>query len=589
MSKKPNRNKNKHREKAIDFLNIMIVIGAIIIVLSTGISAYISTKPSTSNMTFNDFYDHIESGDVDAVNIIESANYMIVKLNNGESYTVTNPDYDEFKKELLESGVELSISRLSLAEAILSSAMSLPLTLLMFLVFAFIAKSVLLKSSSSSYGISKPDKTVTFKDIAGMSEAKEEVRFAVTQLTNSNKLKSLGAHPCRGILLEGPPGTGKTLLARAIANEANVPFISANGSDFIEIFAGLGAAKIRNLWALAMQNAPCILFIDEIDTLGRQRSSGGDGASLESNQTLNQLLGCMDGLVRSNGILVIGATNRASDLDPALMRPGRFDKKIYIGPPKTKKDRDEIVSLHLKNKKVSEDIKLDQISKLMFGLSGAEIEQVLNEAVLISLQSNRDGVINLSDIDNAVMKLRTAGIAIPQSSKDDILISSVHEAGHAVMSALLGRKSSKISIRSYSSGVGGLTVRDTDDIENIKILTRNELINDVKVLLAGRAAEKLILGSSSAGCSNDIEKATKLVYDMLYCFAMDDDNLANPNALNNDIKLDDANKLNKVNNQLIQINKEVERALSNEITEVNRLAKQLTTDEDIFDYYYKNS
>jgi cell division protease FtsH len=274
------------------------------------------------------------------------------------------------------------------------------------------------------------------------------------------------------------------------------------------------------------------------------------------------------------------------DLDPALLRPGRFDKRLYIGAPKTKKDRDEIVALYLKNKKLAEDVSIDTASKLLFGCSGAEIEQVLNEAVLISLQQSRDGIINLNDIDTAVMKLKASGVKVSHTSKEDIRICAIHEAGHAVMNSLLGRKVSKVSITPYNSGVGGMTVRDTDDIEDQKMLTHTELINDIKVLLAGRAAEEIILGDTSAGCSNDIERATLLAYKVIYNYAMDSDFLINPDVLKNEsLAIIDSNTaINKVNQLVKKYNSEVINVLTSHKEDIKKLADRLEIEENIFDY-----
>lgn len=575
----------KYRKRIIKWQSLAIGVGIFCVILSTILAAYNQSTAPETNLTYTEFMSKVDNGEIASASIIESQNFFTATDTDGNEYTIPNPDYDEFRKDLMTSGVDLEISKVSVFEAVSSAISSMPMLILLFIIIWYVLKTMG-GQTTTLYKLYKAEDVITFADVAGMSEAKAEVQFAVSQIKNAKKLKELGTKPCKGILLEGPPGTGKTLLAKAIAGEAKVPFISTNGSDFIEMFVGLGAARVRALWELAELNAPCVLFIDEIDAVGRRRRGSGDGAAMEANQTLNELLGRMDGLSSSAGIFVVAATNRSDDLDPALLRPGRFDKKLYIGPPKTKKDRDEIVSLYMKNKKFNEDATLNAVSRLMFGFSGAEIEQVLNESVLVSLQEGRDGIVSLKDVDTAAMKLRTSGVMVEQSSDEDINISSVHEAGHAVMSCLLGRKASKVSIRAYNSGVGGVTIRDTDDIENQKILTKEELSNEIEVLLAGRMAEQLILGSSSAGCSNDIERATQLAYNMLFTFAMDDTSLINPDALSKlDVNfIDTTNRIDKVNKLLLDFNNKVKVALTEHLEAVKSLADRLKVEEDIYDF-----
>ena len=579
------KNPKKHRKKVIKWQTLAIIFGIFAVILSTLFSAYNQSKAPETNMTYSEFTELLDNGKIDSAKIVNSQNFFTIKTVDGEEFTIPNPDYDEFKKDIASAGVDLEISKVSPFEAVASAISTLPMLILLFVFLWYILK-VMGGQTTTLYKLYKADKTITFNSVAGMSEAKAEVQFAVSQIKNAKRLKELGAKPCKGILLEGPPGTGKTLLAKAIAGEAGVPFISTNGSDFVEMFVGLGAARVRALWELAELNAPCVLFIDEIDAVGKRRRGGGDGGQMEANQTLNELLGRMDGLASNAGVFVVAATNRAEDLDPALLRPGRFDKRLYIGPPKTKKDRDEIVSLYMSNKKFTEDATLYAVSRLMFGLSGAEIEQVLNESVLVSLQHGHDGIVSLRDVDEAAMKLRTAGVEVDQSSDEDIAISAVHEAGHAVMGCLLGRKVSKVSIRSYNSGVGGLTIRDTDDIENQKILTKEEISNEIKVLLAGRMAEKLVLGTNSAGCSNDVERASQLAYRMLFTYAMDDTRLVNPDALSKlDISfLDTTNRVDMVNDLLQNFNCAVETELSSNIDRIVELSNRLKVEEDVYDY-----
>lgn len=499
-------------------------------VLSSVYTAYKNTAPAKSDLEYQKFIEMLQDNKIESVEFINSQEIVKVTTVTDETYNIIDPKYDEFKKELLEAGVNITIRKDTAEMAVLSVISMLPITILTFTIVLFLMKSFG-GQATTLFKILKPEDIVTFDDVAGMGETKKEIEFAVSQIKNRDNLKKIGARPCKGIILEGPPGTGKTLLAKAIAGEAGVPFISTSGADFVEMFVGLGAARVRSLWDLALTNAPCVIFIDEIDAVGRRRSSGGDGASVEGNQTLNALLQRMDGLGIGSGIFVVAATNRISDLDPALLRPGRFDKHLYIGPPKSKKDRDEIIKVHMNGKKFSEKFDFNNASRFMFGLTGAEIEQVLNEAVLISLSENRNGIVDTDDIDKAAMKLRASGVAIRHSSESDREITAAHEAGHAVVTLALGRKVNKVSIMPYSSGIGGLTIEDVDNKEDKKMKTKKELKDNIMVLLAGREAESILLNDTSIGCSNDIERATIIAFNIVNNFAMSDDNLVNILAL----------------------------------------------------------
>lgn len=522
--------KKKKYKKPIKFQTLAIIVGIVVVIITSVMNAYQSTAPAKADLDYKSFQEMLNNNEILTAQFINSEDIFIVTTTSDTTYNVIDPKYDDFKKELLESGVTIEVRKNTLDKALLQVVMQIPLLAITFTLLWFIMRSVG-GQTTTLFKVLKPEDIVTFNDVAGMSETKAEVQFAVSQIKNRDKLKKIGARPCKGIILEGPPGTGKTLLAKAIAGEAGVPFISTSGADFVEMFVGLGAARVRALWDLALTNAPCVIFIDEIDAVGRRRSGGGDGASIEGNQTLNALLQRMDGLGIGEGIFVVAATNRISDLDPALLRPGRFDKRLFVGPPKSKSDRDEVIRVHMNKKKFSENFDFDSASKLMFGLPGAEIEQVLNEAVLISVANDRDGVVETSDIDEAVMKLRASGVSIHHSSESDKIIAATHEAGHATMSLAIGRKISKVSIMPYSSGIGGMTMEDTDGFEDKKFKTRKELKDDIKILLAGRGSENLILGDTSIGCSNDIERASVLAFNIVNNFAMSDENLVNILAL----------------------------------------------------------
>lgn len=579
----PKRRKKRYK-KPIKFDTILIGAAIVILVMILVRSAYESSAPEKADLSYPEFETLLQNGEIESAYIIKTADTFNVTTKDGKGYKVINPGHDEFKKELLEAGVDISISHTTADDAVLSVIGSLPMYIFMFIIVYVLVNSVG-RQTTTLFKVLRGEEIITFKDVAGMSETKKEVEFAVSQLKNSDKLKAIGTRPCKGIILEGPPGTGKTLLAKAIAGEAGVPFISTSGSDFIEVFAGLGAARVRSLWDLAKINAPCVIFIDEIDAVGRRRSSAGDSVTTESNQTLNAILQRMDGLSPSSGIFVVAATNRIQDLDPALLRPGRFDKHLYIGPPTNKKDRDEIIRVHMKGKKFDESVDFDKASKLMFGLSGAEIEQVLNESVLISLQDGREGLVSLDDIDNAAMKLRASGVQTTHSSESDRNIVAVHEAGHAVVNLALGRKVSKISILPYSSGVGGFTVEDTDVKENKRLKTKSELLDDIRVLLAGRESEALILGDTSIGCSNDIQRASVIAFNIVNNFAMSDDSLINVSALGEvGVQLVDTKDIiAKADKIMKDCQADVDRILADNKNAIIDLRDKLLKDEVVFE------
>ena len=573
---------NKVRKKrAINIYNLLMIFMVVTMVCSLVYTTYNSAKPAEADLKYIEFMDRVDSGDVDKVSIIDGRDIMQVYLENGETYNVINPKSEDFKKELLEKGVEITVSKQSFVDALTGVLVTLP-TLILTLVFVLFLVKSMKSSVNTLFKILKDNEVTTFDQVAGMDEVKDEVQFAVDILNNYKELDRAGARPTKGILLEGPPGTGKTMIARAIAGEAKVPIISTCGSDFIEMFVGLGAARVRALYSLAEANAPCVVFIDEIDAIGKRRS--GNVGNTEGNQTLNALLQKMDGLGDNSGILVVAATNLASELDPALIRPGRFDKKITVTPPRTKASRDAIINVHIKNKTLESGIDRDKMSKLMFGLTGAEIESVLNESAILSVREGRHGVISLSDIDKSVMKLLAAGVVVNNYTEADKRIAAVHESGHAIMNKVLGRGVSKVSIEAYSSGLGGITIADVD-IEKNQFSTESSLNGDIQVLLAGMIAEELILGEHSAGCSNDLERATNISRAMIGRYGMGDNMLVSIDTISNDIiQSDNKIYLEMVNSKLVETGEIVRGILGSKVDEINSLADRLLKEETVLDY-----
>ena len=364
-----------------------------------------------------------------------------------------------------------------------------------------------------------PDnKKVTFDDVAGADEEKEELREVVDFLRNPDKFTKIGARIPHGLLLVGPPGTGKTLLARAVAGEANVQFLSISGSDFVEMYVGVGASRVRDLFDQAKKIAPAIIFIDEIDAVGRKRGSGLGGGHDEKEQTLNQLLVEMDGFAKNEGVIVLAATNRPDILDPALLRPGRFDRQIHVGQPDVK-GREEILKVHARGKKLDESVSLRTIARATSGFTGADLSNLLNEAAILAAREDRP-VLNMDDLNEAMMKI-IAGPAKRSrvQQRRDLKTTAIHEAGHAVATYKLPTQDPvrHITIIPRGQSLGSTWSLPKDDSSN---MTRNEMYEEIVSLLGGRVAEDLFIGDISVGASNDIDRATKLAKDMVARYGM---------------------------------------------------------------------
>ncbi len=361
-------------------------------------------------------------------------------------------------------------------------------------------------------------KRVTFQDVAGMEEVKQELQEVVDFLSNPQKFQKVGAKIPHGILLSGPPGTGKTLLARATAGEAQVQFLSISGSEFLEMYVGVGASRVRDLFDQARRSAPAIIFIDEIDAVGRKRGSGLGGGHDEREQTLNQLLVEMDGFTKSEGVIVLAATNRPDILDPALLRPGRFDRQIYVGVPDSH-EREQILKVHAKGKCLDEAVDLHKVAMATSGFTGADLSNLLNEAAILAAREDRPAM-NMDDLDAAMMKV----LAGPEKRsrvklKKDLRITAIHEAGHAVAMYSLPTHDPvhQISIIPRGRALGLTWTQPTQESNH---LTRNEMYEQIVGLLGGRVAEALFLGDISTGASNDIDRASKLARDMIARYGM---------------------------------------------------------------------
>ena len=517
-------------KSGIKTLAMWLIIGIIFVVLLTSILDNDSNK-----LAYSELVEKIEAGEVSEIELSSDGTTAEVKLKDENFAKQINiPSIDNLMDNLQESMSAGSVKVTEDSESIWMFILSL-LTpfgiLIIFLIFWFLFMSGSQGngggSKTMSFGKSRArmmnptDKDkVTFDDVAGVDEEKEELEEIVEFLKNPKKFTDMGARIPKGVLLVGQPGTGKTLLAKAVAGEAGVPFFIISGSDFVEMFVGVGASRVRDLFDEAKKKAPCIVFIDEIDAVGRQRGAGLGGGHDEREQTLNQLLVEMDGFSANEGVIVLAATNRPDVLDKALLRPGRFDRQIVVSSPDVKA-REQILEVHSRKKKLSIDVDLKTIAKNTSGFSGADLENVLNEAALLAARRNLRE-IGMQEIEDAMVKV-TMGPekrTRVRSDKEQKLV-AYHEAGHAVVSRFLPTQDPVHQISIVPRGMaGGYTMyRPTEDKS---FMSRTEMVENIVSLLGGRVAEKLILDDISTGASNDIERATKIARAMVTKYGMSD-------------------------------------------------------------------
>ena len=401
-----------------------------------------------------------------------------------------------------------------------------PMVIIVIVAYVLFNKLAAGNNKSMDFGrsrakLSEDGGQVRFTDVAGLKEEKEEVKELIDFLKNPKKFQKLGARIPKGVLLVGPPGTGKTLLAKAVAGEANVPFYYISGSDFVELFVGVGASRVRDMFKQAKQSAPCLIFIDEIDAVGRQRGTGLGGGHDEREQTLNQLLTEMDGFGANEGIIIIAATNRPDVLDPALLRPGRFDRQVTVSLPDAK-EREEILQVHAKNKTFSQEVNLTNVSQRTPGFSGADLENLLNEAALLAVRRNKEK-ITMDEIDEATDRvlLGPAKTSRKITDKEKRLV-AIHEAGHAVIGLKLQDAQEVHKITIIPRGMAGGYTMMLPKEEKMAIMTKDELLSQITGLLGGRASEETFIGEITTGASDDLKRATKIARSMVTEYGMSD-------------------------------------------------------------------
>ena len=507
----------------------------LLIFILVGIFIFSGFNSKINELTYDEFMNSMTNGKIEELNIIPKTRTNTYEITgrlkdykDNETFIIYLPHSDEFVSRIIESEEKYQFKLTTETDPEASSWLTiiievLPILLLVGATFWIFTRQIGGNNKSMDFGKSRAklmenDKKTTFKDVAGLTEEKEEVQEIIDFLKNPKKFQTMGARIPKGVLLVGPPGTGKTLLARAVAGEANVPFYYISGSDFVELFVGIGASRVRDMFKQAKMNAPCLIFIDEIDAVGRQRGAGLGGGHDEREQTLNQLLTEMDGFGANEGIIIIAATNRPDVLDPALLRPGRFDRQVTVALP-DKNARIEILKVHARNKTLDKSVTLEYLAKRTPGFSGADLENLLNEAALLTVRRNKKK-ITMEEIDEATDRvlMGPAKVTRKYTDKEKRLV-AFHEAGHAVMGLKLDGANDvqKITIipRGHAGGYTMMTPKE--DTFNY---TKNELLEAICGLLGGRVAEEITFKEVTTGAQDDFKKATKIARSMVTEYGM---------------------------------------------------------------------
>ena len=516
-------------------MNLMPYIVLTIVVIGSYIFLN-SFSTKINKMDYNELTKEIENNNVKELVVTpkNAAGVYILsgKLNNygkGETFTVTIPYTDTVVSSIYELAESHNLKVQTNTNPENSTWLTIVVNVVPIIIFGVLAYVMIAKLSNNGKGtfdfsksrakLSEDGGTKTFKDVAGLKEEKEEVQELIDFLKNPKKFTKMGARIPKGVLLVGPPGTGKTLLAKAVAGEAKVPFFYISGSDFVELFVGVGASRVRDMFKQAKQTAPCLIFIDEIDAVGRERGTGVGGGHDEREQTLNQLLSEMDGFSENEGIIIIAATNRPDVLDPALLRPGRFDRQVTVGRPDVK-EREEILKVHAKNKILAPSVKLKAIAERTPGYSGADLENLLNEAALLAVRRDKNE-ITMDEIDEASDRVLMGPAKTSRKVTDyEKKIVSYHEAGHAVSGIVLpnGEEVHKITI--IPRGMAGGYTQMLPKEERTLVYTKKELEEQIITLLSGRVSEEIFLGEISTGASDDLKRATKIARSMVTEYGM---------------------------------------------------------------------
>ncbi len=521
----------KNKNTFMQMLPYIILVGVIICVLFL----YGGTQTKIYELKTGELLSYLNSGEVTEMTITpkssESVYYINGKLDSyndneyftvkviGEQMDVVTNYAETHNLDLYDTNKDPGSSNLLYIVVNI-----LPIVIISFLAYYLFIKLASGNNKSMDFGrsrakLSEDGGKVRFSDVAGLKEEKEEVAELIDFLKNPKKFQKLGARIPKGVLLVGPPGTGKTLLAKAVAGEANVPFYYISGSDFVELFVGVGASRVRDMFKQAKQTAPCLIFIDEIDAVGRQRGSGIGGGHDEREQTLNQLLTEMDGFGANEGIIIIAATNRPDVLDPALLRPGRFDRQVTVSLPDAK-EREEILKVHARGKTFSDDVNLTAISQRTPGFSGADLENLLNEAALLAVRRNKNE-ITMDEVDEATDRvlMGPAKTSRKITEKEKRLV-AIHESGHAVIGIKLADAQEVHKITIIPRGVAGGYTMMLPKEEKIGIMTKEELECQITGLLGGRASEKLFLNVTTTGASDDFKRATRIARSMVTEYGM---------------------------------------------------------------------
>ena len=487
----------------------------------------------TDEYTKAEFIADLDAGNVSEVVVQPNGEaptgYLEIQMKNGVSHKLYATDITELETLVREYGFDPVVNDIERENWFLTYMLPM-LVVLAVGIFLFMMMNAqqagggngkMMNFGKSRAKMTLGDKSVTFAQVAGLKEEKEELEEIVDFLKEPGKYTGVGARIPKGVLLEGPPGTGKTLLAKAVAREAGVPFFSISGSDFVEMFVGVGASRVRDLFEEAKHNAPCIVFIDEIDAVARRRGTGMGGGHDEREQTLNQLLVEMDGFGVNEGIIVMAATNRVDILDPAILRPGRFDRQVAVGTPDVG-GREEILKVHAKNKPLGDDVNLQQLAQTTAGFTGADLENLLNEAAIIAAKENRSFIAN-KDVKRAFVKV---GIGAEKKSRiisdKEKKITAYHEAGHAILFHVLPDVGPVYTVSIIPTGVGAAGYTMPLPEKDEMFATKSRMLQDIMVSLGGRIAEEIIFGDITTGASSDIKKATKTARRMVTRYGMSD-------------------------------------------------------------------